>query len=109
MTQMPILTVTLNPALDVSTGADAVVPGIKLRCDMPVLDPGGGGINVSRAIAIMGGASTAFVALGGATGAQLGAMLEDAGLSWREMRAPGETRQSLAVIDRAGDQQYRFV
>ncbi len=50
MTQSPILTVTLNPALDVSTGADHVEPDVKLRCDAPVTDPGGGGINVSRAI-----------------------------------------------------------
>ena len=38
MTQAPILTVTLNPALDVSTGADKVEPDIKLRCDAPVTD-----------------------------------------------------------------------
>ena len=48
--QAPILTVTLNPALDLSTSAAEVVPDLKLRCAAPVIDPGGGGINVSRAI-----------------------------------------------------------
>ena len=109
MTQAPILTVTLNPALDVSTGAARVEPDIKLRCDAPVVDPGGGGINVSRAIKIVGGQSTAFVALGGTTGRRIAELLEAGGLDWREMRAPGETRQSLAVMDRDSGLQYRFV
>lgn len=109
MTQSAILTITLNPALDVSTGTDAVRPEAKLRCDAPVTDPGGGGINVSRAIKLMGGQSTAFVALGGTTGRRMAEMLEAAGLDWQEMRAPGETRQSLSVMDRAIGQQFRFV
>lgn len=109
MAQAPILTVTLNPALDLSTATDAVRPDLKLRCDKPVVDPGGGGINVSRAIKILGGASTAMVALGGATGARMAEMLKAQGLSVIRMTAPGETRQSLAVTDRATGGQYRFV
>ncbi|MBA4490315.1 1-phosphofructokinase family hexose kinase [Paracoccus sp. S1E-3] len=109
MNQAPILTVTLNPALDISTGTAKVEPDIKLRCDAPVVDPGGGGINVSRAISIVGGQSTAFVALGGTTGRRIAELLEAGGLDWREMRAPGETRQSLAVMDRDSKLQYRFV
>ena len=49
-----ILTVTLNPALDLATEVDRIVPDKKLRCAPAQLDPGGGGINVSRAIAILG-------------------------------------------------------
>ncbi|MBU3028516.1 1-phosphofructokinase family hexose kinase [Paracoccus marinaquae] len=107
--QAPILTVTLNPALDLSTAADEVRPDLKLRCDKPVVDPGGGGINVSRAIKIMGGQSTAMVALGGATGARIAEMLKSDGLSLMRLTAPGETRQSLAVTDRSTGGQYRFV
>ncbi|MBU2957071.1 1-phosphofructokinase family hexose kinase [Paracoccus sp. 1_MG-2023] len=107
--QSPILTVTLNPALDVSTAADKVRPDLKLRCDKPVFDPGGGGINVSRAIKLIGGQSRAMVALGGATGARMGDMLKTAGLDVLRLTAPGETRQSLAVTDRATGGQFRFV
>lgn len=107
--QAPILTVTLNPALDLSTAADDVRPNLKLRCDKPVADPGGGGINVSRAIKLLGGESTAMVALGGATGIRLAEMLRADGLSLVRLTAPGETRQSLAVTDRATGSQYRFV
>ncbi len=107
--QEPILTVTLNPALDLSTATDEVRPELKLRCDKPVADPGGGGINVSRAIKVLGGQSTAMVALGGATGARIAEMLKADGLSLRRLTAPGETRQSLAVTDRSTGRQYRFV
>lgn len=107
--QAPILTVTLNPALDVSTSAETVIPEIKLRCEAPDIDPGGGGINVSRAIQILGGESTALVALGGATGQQMEALLTASGLSLYVLEGPGETRQSLAVIDRSDGRQFRFV
>lgn len=107
--QAPILTVTLNPALDLSTAADEIRPDQKLRCDKPLVDPGGGGINVSRAIKIMGGSSTALVALGGATGTRIADMLKSDGLSVQRLTAPGETRQSLAVTDRLTGGQYRFV
>ena len=54
-----ILTVTLNPALDLATKVGAVVPNVKLRCEPARLDPGGGGINVSRAVQILGGSPAA--------------------------------------------------
>ena len=52
---MKIVTLTLNPALDKSTSTERLLPDEKLRCDEPLYEPGGGGINVSRAIAKMGG------------------------------------------------------
>ncbi|MDI3335606.1 1-phosphofructokinase family hexose kinase [Defluviimonas aestuarii] len=105
----PILTVTLNPALDIATATDGVRPGPKLRCDTPQVDPGGGGINVSRVIARLGGVSTTFVALGGATGERLSAALAVEKIAAHPYPAPGETRESLSVTDRATGAQYRFV
>lgn len=104
-----ILTVTLNPALDVSTYTESVVPGPKLRCDMPLAEPGGGGVNVSRAIRALGGESTALVALGGATGNRIAQLLADEGLNAHVVESSGETRQSLAVTERDTGLQYRFV
>ncbi|MBK1634140.1 1-phosphofructokinase family hexose kinase [Rhodovulum adriaticum] len=104
-----ILTVTLNPTVDLSTGVGHVVPNEKLRCDAPVTDPGGGGINVSRAIRLLGGESRALVALGGHNGDKLRALLEGEGIRLIPLMAPGETRLSLAVTDGASGQQYRFV
>ncbi|MEA7586042.1 PfkB family carbohydrate kinase, partial [Salmonella enterica subsp. enterica serovar Anatum] len=42
-----------------------------------VFEPGGGGINVARAIAHLGGAATAIFPAGGATGEHLVALLAD--------------------------------
>ncbi len=105
----PILTVTLNPTVDFSTTTDAVEPDRKLRSTSPDTDPGGGGINVSRAITILGGHSTAFVAVGGPMGDKLVHLLTDAGIGLAPFPAPGETRLSFSVHDKASGHQYRFV
>jgi 6-phosphofructokinase 2 len=107
--QHPIVTLTLNPALDVATSTPMVQPGPKLRCAAPRIDPGGGGLNVSRAIRVLGGKSLAIAALGGATGTQMEALLKAEEIDLRLLPAPGETRQSLAVTDEATGEQYRFV
>lgn len=104
-----ILTITLNPAIDVTTAVEAVVPGRKLRCDPPRIDPGGGGVNVSRVIKELGGATTALVAVAGATGAIMQELLEAAGIETVIIEATGMTRQSIAVHDRRSGGQYRFV
>jgi 6-phosphofructokinase 2 len=67
-----IVTLTINPAIDTSTTVPYVVPDHKMRCNAPRHDPGGGGINVSRAIHRLDGDSLALYAAGGPTGALLG-------------------------------------
>lgn len=104
-----ILTITLNPTVDISTTVPGVAAGLKLRCAFPTVDPGGGGINVSRAIRHLGGTSIAFVAFSGATGQRLAKMLADEGITTTAFAGPGETRQSFAVTDTTSGQQYRFV
>lgn len=104
-----ILTVTLNPAFDLATSVAKMVPDAKLRCAPPEQDPGGGGLNVSRAIHQLGGASKAFVALGGDTGTALEHLLRKTGLDIVIHEAPGETRQSLAVTDLSTEEQFRFM
>ncbi|WP_341211449.1 hexose kinase [uncultured Limimaricola sp.] len=105
----PILTLTLNPALDLSTETEAMLPGRKLRCAAPRLDPGGGGVNASRAIARLGGVSTAMVALGGATGDTIATLLTAEGIAIAALQLPGLTRQSVAVTARDTGAQYRLV
>ena len=107
MTQ--ILTVTLNPALDLATSCKSVVPGPKLRCGPETAEPGGGGVNVARAIRQLGGQARALVALGGPNGEALGRLLEERGLDLVRHAAPGETRHSFSVTDETTGQQYRFV
>ncbi|QDC11098.1 hexose kinase [Oceanicola sp. D3] len=104
----PILTLTPNPALDLSAGTALVRPGVKLRCGPATVEPGGGGVNVSRAVHQLGGASRCLVALGGATGATLEAALIARGLDVLRVEAPGDTRQSLAVTCEETGNQFRF-
>ena len=100
-----ILTITLNPTVDYATSAPEVTAGPKLRCTEPQIDPGGGGINVSRAIRQLGGQSTALVAIGGATGAHLLQLLALEGVptvafqgpSWKEEDVP----RALTTVDQA--------
>ncbi len=106
---IPILTVTLNPALDLSCSVPRLEAGPKLRCDPPRREPGGGGTNVSRAIAHLGGSSRAFVALGGPTGEGFTALLRAEGIRTILFNAPGETRQCLSVTAQDDGRQYRFI
>lgn len=106
---LPVLTITLNPALDLTTSVDRLAPGRKLRCSTVRLDAGGGGVNVSRAIKELGGESHAFVAIGGHTGAQLRAILDHTGIGVEYWPLIEETRTSFTVMEAASGQPYRFV
>lgn len=105
----PILTLTLNPALDISTGARQVRPGEKLRCDEPTYNAGGGGLNVSRALRRLDASSLALVALGGVTGDRLADLLKSEGIAFLALKSPGETRQSMTVTEAETGAQYRFM
>ena len=104
MTRAPILTITLNPALDLSARVSRMEAGPKLRLQDALREPGGGGVNVARVIHRLGGAVCAWVALGGATGAQHRALLEAQGVPLRAFDLPVETRQSWAVTEDSGAQ-----
>ena len=104
-----IITVTANPALDLSTEAPAMVPDQKLRCTAPRIQPGGGGVNVSRAIAALGGTSRMLVAYGGHTGEGLVALLRDEGLSPESLNVGHPTRQSMSVRESSSGLNYRFM
>lgn len=105
----PILTLTLNPALDLSTRTPVVEPAHKLRCAPPQVDPGGGGINVARVIARFGAGVTALYPAGGATGERLRLLLDAEGVASACIPIAGETRESFSVVEEASGGEYRFV
>lgn len=104
-----ILTLTMNPALDVTTSTRHLEPRRKLRCGEVRYEPGGGGVNVSRVVRELGGDSTALVAAGGPTGDLLCERLQAAGVETRRLPFEGITRQSVQVFVEAEGAQYRFV
>ncbi|MCC6008234.1 MAG: 1-phosphofructokinase family hexose kinase [Rhodobacteraceae bacterium] len=107
--QLPVLTVTLNPALDIAARGGPIVPGVKLRLEDPVRHPGGGGVNVARGVLRLGGRVRAFLALGGGIGRQVAALLEHEGVPLYPFEVPGETRQSLTVHTEDPAEEFRFV
>lgn len=103
-----IVTLTLNPSLDISSSVDAVVPEHKLRCKEPLYEPGGGGLNVSRAIFKLGGQSLACYLAGGHTGTMLQGLLDSEALSHQPIAIAGRTRESFSIYEESSTQQYRF-
>lgn len=103
-----LLTLTLNPALDLSSTVAAMVPGPKLRLDAPLAEPGGGGINVARAAIALGGQARALALLGGMSGQRIADLLGAEGVPLIRVPVKGETRQSLAVTDQGTGAMYRL-
>jgi 6-phosphofructokinase 2 len=105
---MQVVTLTINPALDKSTFVEEIAPDHKLRCETPVFEPGGGGINVSRAMKRMGGESLALYLSGGATGNVLSELLDKERLTHIPIPSIKWTRENFAVTERSTDRQFRF-
>ena len=103
-----IATLTLNPALDTSSTVPQVIAEHKLRCTPFRHEPGGGGINVSRAISRLGGNSTAIYTAGGTYGSMLGDLLQNENIAHHPIEITEMTRQSFAVRETSTNRQYRF-
>jgi 6-phosphofructokinase 2 len=99
----------MNPALDKSTSIEHVMADRKLRCGPPRYEPGGGGINVSRAIRRLGGESLAFYTKGGPIGQMLQDLIAEEGVGHWPLEIEGITRVSFTVFEQTSKQQYRFV
>ncbi len=105
---MKILTLTMNPTIDINSQVDRVKPDKKLRCKQPQYQPGGGGLNVSRAIRKLGGSSEAVYLSGGANGKLLGQLLEQEGIVHSQVVIENLTRESFHIRETSGNQQFRF-
>lgn len=104
-----IVTLTLNPAIDESSSVEYVVSDSKLRCLAPHYEPGGGGINVARAVRRLGGEALALFAAGGPSGELLCELLDREGVSRIPIPIAEWTRRNLNVREEATGRQYRFV
>jgi len=103
-----IITLTLNPALDKSMSVPELVPEKKLRCTDAKVEPGGGGINVSRAIHKLGGSSEAAYLSGGYTGKHFEDLMADENIASKVLPMKGATRENFVVVDTSVNLQYRF-
>lgn len=104
-----ILTLTLNPALDKSTEMEKLVPEKKMRCKQLRIEPGGGGINVSKAITGLGGKTVAIFPSGGNNGRLIEKMLEEEKVPFQTIAVQEETRENFVATELSTNKQYRFV
>lgn len=109
MSHSAVVTLTMNPALDVTADADQVLPTEKIRCRAERYDAGGGGINVARFIHALGEPVSAVFAAGGSTGSRVIDLVNAAGVPNTPVPIGGSTRESFTVNERTTGRQYRFV
>lgn len=103
-----IVTLTFNPAIDKSTSVEALLPDKKLRCSNPHFEPGGGGVNVARAIKKLGGDALAVYPVGGYSGHFFNELLEKESVRVQPVQIAQHTRENLVVLDKLANKQYRF-
>lgn len=103
-----ILTVTFNPVIDKNTSVHGLAPEKKLKCSPATFGPGGGGINVSRALKNLGKQSQALYPVGGYAGHFLNDLMKAEDVTICPVETRNHTRENLIVLDTATNQQYRF-
>ncbi|APH70106.1 1-phosphofructokinase family hexose kinase [Aquibium oceanicum] len=104
-----VLTLTLNPTIDVSGEAEAVRPIRKVRTSGTRFDPGGGGINVARVVTLLGGDAEAVYLGGGEVGEILDRLLAEKGVRTHKIAIEGQTRLGFIVHEHSTGLEYRFV
>ncbi len=104
-----IVTLTMNPALDITTDTDRIIPTDKMRCGLPRYDPGGGGINVARIAYELGESVLALFPAGGHTGDKVTDLVAGSGVPVQPIRVSKSTRESFTVDECNTGKQYRFV
>jgi 6-phosphofructokinase 2 len=104
-----IVTLTMNPALDITVAAQAVRPTEKIRCSHARYDAGGGGINVAKIAHILGASVSAVFPAGGASGDLVTHLVAEAGVPFRRIDIAEPTRESFTIDETGTGLQYRFV
>ncbi len=103
-----IITITFSPCIDKSTTVASLIPEKKLKCSQPILEPGGGGINIARAIKKLGGEAVAIFPSGGYTGKHFNYLLEKENINSIIIETANETRENIIVLDKSANEQFRF-
>jgi 1-phosphofructokinase len=97
-----IVTLTANPSVDRTVEVDALVRGAVLRARASRVDPGGKGVNVSRALAANGRNTCAVLPAGGWEGDQLAALLAPEGVPVALVPVGGSIRANVSVVEPDG-------
>ncbi|MCO5398856.1 1-phosphofructokinase family hexose kinase [Ralstonia soli] len=104
-----IVTLTVNPAIDIATSVERITDTHKMRCAPARIDPGGGGINVARVVQRLGGDCLALYLAGGPVAQRLARLLAAEGLPFTALQIEGETRENFSVTESSTHREFRFV
>lgn len=105
----PIITFTMNPAVDTFGETERIFDDSKTRCQQTRQEPGGGGINVARNIIRMGAPALTIFPAGGLNGELLKQLLARDNTPYKAIPIDSDTRQNLAVTERYSGKMYHFV
>ncbi|BFO22323.1 hypothetical protein SHKM778_87110 [Streptomyces sp. KM77-8] len=97
-----ILTITPNPSLDRTYEVPSLDRGEVVRATGERVDPGGKGVNVSRAVSAAGRRTVAVLPLGGAPGALVADLLDAQGIEVAPVPVAGATRSNIALAEADG-------
>jgi 6-phosphofructokinase 2 len=103
-----IVTITMSPCIDKSTTVDKFIPEKKLKCSYPLLEAGGGGINVSRALKNFNTDSLCLYISGGYTGNILNNLVFHEKLNAIPIPSKVFTRENFIVFENQTHLQFRF-
>lgn len=104
-----IVTLTLNPAVDKYIDVEKLIPEKKIRCGKMRIEAGGGGINVSKAINVLGGNSMAIFTSGGQNGQLLTELLKGVSMKINPVHIQANTRENIVINELSTNRQYKFV
>jgi 6-phosphofructokinase 2 len=104
-----IITLTLNPTIDIACDAPSVRPLHKVRTFGETYDPGGGGVNAGRVLHELGADVLSVITAGDITGRMLEELMANSGVAHVVVPIRGRTRISWTVHDLATGQEFRFV
>ncbi|MFP4353269.1 MAG: 1-phosphofructokinase family hexose kinase [Puniceicoccaceae bacterium] len=104
-----VWTLTMNPSIDLGAEVESVVPDVKLRCSAPSIEPGGGGVNVARALRRVESGATAIFPEGAGLGAFYRRLIEEEGVDCRTFAIHGFMhRINNHFRETESRRQYRF-
>lgn len=97
-----IVTVTMNPAIDKTVDLEQLERGSLNRIKNVIVDAGGKGINVSKAIKELGGETIATGFIGGSGGTLIEKVLKEQGIKADFVTIKNEVRTNMKVVETSG-------
>ena len=97
-----IVTVTTNPSIDRTIGVKNLVMGGVNRGELSAIDPGGKGVNVSRALSAYGAKSHALLIAGDLGNQWFSKKLTELNIAHQIIKAEGITRSNITLHEADG-------